>query len=237
MLAIAVPVAWGAEPFGVETFIAANCKQANQSCAEQPITTFPTEPELTEAYTQVAGHPPWGVTTFKVKTEGPGFPNLAPAGIATAGPVTHVRTDVAPGVSTNPEAVGKCTLAQFGGEALPGSGLFPAPTCAANTIIGENKVVIWLGPKPSPEPEDLPLSGTAYNLEQPDGLASDFGVALGLPIPLTEAKLNAIFHGTQPAIEKAQYYAHTLIEGHIEWGDDSKGTGKGDYHDYYEINV
>ena len=41
--------------------------------------------------------------------------------------------------------------------------------------------------------------------------------------------MNAIFHGTQPGIEKAQYFAHTLIEGHIEWA--------GDYHDYYEIAV
>jgi hypothetical protein len=227
VLAIAAPMAQGAE-FGVERLFAGNCSEAFKSCGEEPVTTFPKEAEVSEAYRQAAGHPPWGVTTFKVNTEGT-FPNAAPAGILTAGPVTHVRTDVAPGVSANPEAVEKCSFEEFGKEALPGSGLYPAPTCAAGTVIGENKVVIWLGPEPSPKGGDLPLHGTAYNLVQPEGLASDFGVALELPIPLTEAKLNAIFHGTQPAIEKAQYYAHTLIEGHIEWA--------GNYHDYYEINV
>ena len=114
-------------------------------------------------------------------------------------------------------------------ETLPGSGLYRRPKCSAASEIGVNKVVVWAGPKPFPEGGDIPLTGKVYNLVQPEGLASDFGVALPLPIPFTEAKLNAIFHGTQPAIEKAQYFAHTLIEGHVEWA--------GDYHDYYEIAV
>jgi len=224
----AAPGAFGVE-FGVERFVAANCDQTHEKCGEEPGTTFPTEPSLNETYVQAAGHPPWGITTFKVNTEGTGFPNEAPSGIATSGPVTHIRTDVAPGVSTNPEAVAKCSFEEFGKEALPGSGLFPAPTCSAESEIGVNKVVVWLGPAPSPTGGDLPLHGNVYNLVQPQGLASDFGVALELPIPLTEAKLKEIFHGSQPALEKAQYYAHILIEGHIEWA--------GDYHDYYEINV
>lgn len=217
-----------AAEFGVERFVAANCEQAHEKCGEEAITTYPTEPSVSEAYTQAAGHPPWGVTTFKVNTEGT-FPNEAPSEIFTAGPVTHVRTDVAPGVSTDPEAVAKCSFAQFGEEVLPGSGLFPAPKCSSESEIGENKVVVWLGPEPSPKGGDLPLHGRVYNLIQPEGLASDFGVALELPIPLTQAKLNAVFHGTEPAIENAQYFAHTLIEGHVEWASD--------YHDYYEINV
>ncbi len=234
VLAIAAPMAQGAE-FGVESFVAANCKEGHENCVEQAVGPFslPKEPTLAEAeeggYTQSAGHPPFGITAFKVNTEGT-IPNAAPAGIGTGGVVTHVRTDVAPGVSTNPEAVEKCSMTEFGSvEPVPGTGFFPAPTCSAETKIGVNKVIVWLGPEPSPAGGDLPLEGTVYNLVQPEGLASEFGVALGLPIPLTEHILNGIFHGSQPAIEKAQYFAHTLIEGSVEWA--------GDYHDYYEIHV
>ncbi len=230
---LAVPAAEAAVPFGVEKFVAANCyepaKVGEPQCGEEPGTAFPIEPTLPEAekigYTQAAGHPPLGVTSFKVKTEGTKFPELAPAEIATTGPVTHVRTDVGQGVSTNPEAVAKCSFEEFGKEALPSSGLFEASKCKSESEIGENKVVVWLGPLGG----DLPLQGKVYNLVQPTGLASDFGVVLPLPIPLTEAKLKAIFHGSNPTVEKAQYYAHTLIEGGVEWA--------GNYHDYYEITV
>jgi hypothetical protein len=226
--------------FGVERFVAANCGQTHKTCAEEPVTTYPTEPTLTEAYAQAAGHPPWGVTTFKVNTEGT-FPNEAPSGIGASGPVTHVRTDVAPGVSTNPEAVAKCSFEEFGKEAIPGSRLFPEPKCNAESEIGENKVVVWLGAG-----GDLPLHGNVYNLVQPQGLASDFGVALELPTAVSGAALAKGFKeaeekGAVPGVggfpslpeqaflEAQKYWAHTLIEGHVEWA--------GDYHDYYEINV
>jgi hypothetical protein len=58
------------------------------------------------------------------------------------------------------------------------------------------------------------LQGKVYNILQPNGLSSLFGVALELPEALTG---------------HAGLVAHTLIEGHIEWA--------GDYHDYYEIKV
>jgi hypothetical protein len=224
---LSAPVAQGA--FGIERFVAANCSEGHETCVEEAIGPFslPKEPSLAEAeegaYTQAAGHPPFGITAFKINTVG-SIPNAAPTGV-----VTHVRTDVAPGVSTNPEAVAKCSFAEFGAEALPGSGLFTEPKCSAASEIGINKVIVYIGPAESPAGGDLPLTGKVYNLVQPAGLASDFGVALPLPKPLTEAELNNIFHGTQPAIEKAQYWAHTLIEGSVEWA--------GDYHDYYEINV
>jgi hypothetical protein len=239
-MALAAPAAQAATPFGVERFVAANCKTGHTECGEEefkygPLTySLPKEPTKPEAeaagYTQAAGHPAVGITAFEVKIEeGTAIPNAVPAGIATSGPVTHVRTDVAPGVSTNPEAVEQCSFKDFGEEVLPGSGLYPEPTCGADSDIGENKVVVYIGPQTPPKPSDIPLEGTVYNLEQPEGLASDFGVALPLPIELTEAKLKAVLGGKDPAIEKAQYYAHTLIEGNVEWA--------GNYHDYYEIKV
>jgi hypothetical protein len=211
--------------FGVEKFVAANCIQTQEKCGEEPGTTFPKEPTLAEAqaagYTQAAGHPAWGITAFKINTVGT-FPEAVPVGFAESGPVTHVRTDVAPGVSTNPEAVAKCSMAEFGAEAIPHSGVFTAPTCSAESVIGVNKVVVLIEVAHDAF-SDLPLEGTTYNLVQPAGRASDFGVALPLPEFIT--------HST------TQLYAHTEIEGGVEWGAEAKGTGKADYHDYYEINV
>ncbi|HEX4838422.1 MAG TPA: hypothetical protein VFV03_07865, partial [Solirubrobacteraceae bacterium] len=234
-VAFAASAALAVPEFGVERFVAANCKAGHEACGEEaigPIGPFtyslPKEPTLAEAkeggYTQAAGRPPYGITAFNINTVG-AIPNAAPTGI-----VTHVRTDVAPGVSTNPEAVAKCSMAAFGSvEPVPGTGFFPAPTCGAETEIGVNKVIVYTGSKPFPEGGDLPLEGKVYNLVQPEGRASDFGVALELPKALTEHVLNGIFKGTQSPIEKAQYFAHTMIEGSIEWA--------GNYHDYYEINV
>jgi hypothetical protein len=260
LLAFGVSAAQAAPEFGVETFVAANCIKTHEECVEEvpapkfgPFTySYPKEPTKTEAeeggYTQAAGHPAWGITAFKVNTEGT-FPNEAPVGVGEGKVVTHVRTDVAPGVSTSPEAVGKCSFAEFGEEALPKSGLYPAPKCNADSEIGENKVVLYAGPggvSKAPEISDLPLTGKVYNLVQPAGLASDFGVALPLPMTSTAAKLKASFEkaekeGAKPGengfpslpeqtfLEAQQYYAHTLIEGGVEWA--------GNYHDYYEISV
>jgi len=49
---------------------------------------------------------------------------------------------------------------------------------------------------------DVPISGKVYNLVQREGLASEFGVALKLPKPLTESELFAIFKGTNRRSKK-----------------------------------
>jgi hypothetical protein len=197
--------------FGVGKFVAANCKVGHPECGEEtllgPYSAFPKEPSLTEAreagYTQAAGHPAYGITAFSVNTIG-SIPEAAPTGL-----VTHIRTDVAPGVSTNPEAVKQCTMAEFEGhEAIPG--VFTEPKCSAETEIGLNKVIVYLGP--SATPKDAPLEGKVYNVVPPNGDASLFAVAVSLE-PLGDPGL----------------YAHTLIEGHVEWASN--------YHDYYEVNV
>jgi hypothetical protein len=227
-VAVAAPAAQAASSFGVESVFAANCKVA--TCGKFEIPSL--KPEVVkpaELYTQAAGHPLVGVTQFKVNTEGT-FPNAAPSGIATGEIVTHVRTDVGRGVSTNPEAVEKCSFAEFD-NVEPTPGFFLEPNCKAASEIGINQVIVYLGPEASPKGGDLPVEGKVYNLVQPEGRASDFGVALKLPLALTEQ----LFKGT--LLEKVQLYAHTLIEGGVEWGEEAKGTGKADYHDYYEINV
>ncbi len=215
----------------LESVFASNCKV--NTCKKNPGESKAEELAKAEAegFTQAAGHPNFGITDFKIKTAGT-FPNEAPEGAAEGEFITHIRTDVAPGVATNPEAPEKCSFKEFGQEFEPApgvhTGLFEAPTCAAGSEIGVNNVIVWLGPKPSPEGGDLPIEGKVYNLVQPTGLASDFGVALPLPKALTEEIIG---------IPTPQLYAHTLIEGNVEWGKQKKGTEKGDYHDYFEINV
>jgi hypothetical protein len=266
-VAVAAPAAQAAEPFGVEKVTAGNCSTGHEECYGETVTEFglkysvPKEPSLAEAkeqaYSQAAGHPAYGITDFKINTEGT-LPNEVPAGVATTGPVNHIRTDVGPGVSTNPEAVEKCTMEQFGEhEAIPGTGFYAAPTCVKtgpkSTVIGLNKVTVFAGVggvSKSPLISDLPLEGITYNLVQPQGRASDFGVALKLPKELTggilakafaehplpeeefpgnKAEKEAAKAATEKALEEGQYYAHTFIEGGVEWA--------GDYHDYYEIEV
>jgi hypothetical protein len=197
--AVIAPAAQAApEALGVESVFAGNCKATYETCNKLPPPATPEEEKAKaekEGYTQAAGHPPFGVTEFKIDT----------AGEVPLALVTHVRTEVAPGVSTNPQAVPMCSMEEFKGiEVKPG--VFTEPECNGETKIGVNKVVVFNGVK------DVELEGTVYNLEQPEGLSSDFAVAISLK-PLVGLPV----------------YAHTFIEGHVEWA--------GNYHDYYEINV
>jgi hypothetical protein len=242
LVAVAAPAA-AQGAIGIEKLVAVNCDEGFEKCGEEPgpatlfgPTGVPKEPSKEEAetqgYTQAGGHVPFGVTDFKVTTVVTGKP--LPTTEAPTAIVKHLRTDVAPGLATSPSAVPQCSGAEFGeAEALPKSGLFLAPTCSPETEIGKNEVTVYAGESAG----DVPISGKVYNLVQREGLASEFGVALKLPKPLTEAELGAIFKGSNPAVEKEQYFAHTLIEGNVEWGKEPKGTNEGDYHDYFEVNV
>jgi hypothetical protein len=204
-VAVAAPAAQAA--FGVESLFASNC-QESATC-----TKASTESHHSEIFTQAAGHPPQGVTDFTIKTfksGGVAFPE---------GNVKNIRTDVGPGESTNPEAVPKCSVANFTGtesEPVPGLPVFTAPNCPGSEI-GSNTVEVVFEVAPGVF-KNYVLKGEMYNLEQPQGLASYFGIALNL-----EPILGV------PA------YVHTFLEGHIEWGQEARGTNKGDYHDVYEI--
>jgi hypothetical protein len=207
VVAVSAPAAQAA--FGVESFFAANCK--NTTC-----TAKSTEEHPAEYFTQAAGHPTGGITDFKIKSHV--IQTVPIVAEAPEGNVKEVRTDVAPGVATNPEAVTKCSEANFKGkevEPVPGLHAFTEPNCPKSEI-GTNIVHVVFEAKGVFQ--NFVLEGKMYNLEQPEGLASYFGIALNL----------------EPIL-KAPLFVHTFLEGHIEWGAESKGTGKADYHDYYVI--
>ncbi|HTY95608.1 MAG TPA: hypothetical protein VMB91_01100 [Solirubrobacteraceae bacterium] len=218
--ASAAYASFGIEP---EKFVAVNCKVS--TCAQTTTTIGPftysepkkpsTEDAEKEGFTQAGGRVPFGITDFKVKTTG-SLPTEVPEGE----PLTHIRTDVAPGLATSPVAVPQCKEAEFKGVEVA-EGVFTAPSCSQESEIGRNYVTVYAGGN------DIPLEGVVYNLEPAPGHASEFGVAVSLA-PLGSA-----------------FYAHTLIKGNVEWGvgsalDPSRigsGTLKGDYHDYFEIEV
>jgi len=258
--ALLAPPALAAEEVPVvEKLVATNCKV--RTCGEEEVEAGFFEPKaaITEAEakaegeTQAGGRVPYGITDFKVLT--------VPGGQYTKGTVvptfhvSHIRTDVAPGLATNPFAVERCTLAEFGTE-LPGTDLFKAPSEACEeSEIGENEATVYAG-------VDVPLQGVVYDLvpseseklENGAKLASLYGVALEIPKELSAGSLKAGFkkkeeEGAKPgvggfptlkeqeAIEEGQYYAHTLIKGNVEWGKEARGKDAGDFHDYFEIAV
>ncbi len=205
LLAALASSALAAPEFGLESFFASNCKVATCEAAATPAE------EQADAYTQALGHPPFGITDFKLKRkqiQTSPFPAFAPEGN-----LKHLRIDVVPGVSTNPEAVPKCSIADFTGtevEPVPGVHAFTEPHCPGSEI-GENIIKTVVEPAAGVF-ADVELSGKVYNLEQPNGLSSEFGVAIS----------------AAPLFGGAPLFLHTLIDGHIEWASD--------YHDLFEIN-
>jgi hypothetical protein len=246
----------GAQAVGIEQFVGVNCGATHETCAEEfsgekdvfganlNETHEPNlEKSIEQGYSQAAGHVPWGVTDFTVAHTGSfktksAIPNAI---------VTHVRVDVAPGLATSPANVPQCTMKEFGETEVPFPGFhfYAAPTCKAgglgphetgptSTVIGEESATVFAGAA-----GDIVVSGVLYNLEQPKPPARArsalFGAALKLPIGISKAVLEA--HGIKGKPAEEQYYVHTLVEGNVEWGQEAKGTGAGDYHDYFEVNV
>jgi hypothetical protein len=213
ILAVLAPAALAAPEFGLESFFASNCKV--KTCDKAATPAEEKAKAEAEAYTQAAGHPPFGVSDFKLNRF-----EAAPGLFLPVKSVKSLRIDVAPGVSTNPEAVAKCSVANFTSvEVDPVKHIFLEPNCpetgAGSTVIGENHVTTVL--EVGGGLHDVPLAGKVYNLEQPTGMSSYFGVALVVGV-------------TPPNPPEPQHLlvVHTFIEGHVEWASD--------YHDLFEIH-
>jgi hypothetical protein len=177
ILAVSSPASQAA--FGVEehAFEAGTC--SNSSC-----TYASVEADHGEAYTQAAGHPPVGLTAFEFNHK------KGLLGEEPEGAVKNIRVDLPPGLAGNPQALPKCQVKEF-----------EENKCASNTQVGTNELVVFDGLN------NLTLSGTVYNLEQPAGLALDFGIYVDVE-PLTSV--------------------HIYLEGHVSWNSD--------YHEYFEIH-
>jgi hypothetical protein len=139
--------------FGPETFEAGTC--VNHTCTYSSV-----EANHKEAFTQAAGHPPWGITKFVMNHSGSSIEGSS---------VRRIRVDVPPGLAANPEApLPKCSVAQFNKE---------PKGCPAGSVVGTTEMEAVA--EPLGVPLSLPsLAGTVYNLEPPVGLPLDFGIAV-----------------------------------------------------------
>jgi hypothetical protein len=174
--------------FGVTegNFEAGTC--AKPSCTYAGVKQEIAEKGHSEAFTQAAGHPPWGITTFELNHR------KAPFGEEPEGALKRVRVDVPPGLAANPEALEKCPIE-----------VFKENKCGPGSEVGTTEMTVYDGV------DDLPVTGTVYDLQQPPGLPLDFGIKIV----------------ATPALELVKP-VQLFLEGHVDWS--------GDYHEYFEIN-
>ncbi len=160
--------------FGVQeqNFEAATCKVA--SC---------TYADTEQAYTQAAGHPQYGITSFEFNHHN------GLLGEEPEGDVRNIRVDLPPGLAADPETVPACPISSF-----------QSNTCSAASQVGTNELTVFDGIN------NLTISGTVYNLQQPPGLPLDFGIHVSV----------------EPLVSVDIY-----LEGHVSWSTD--------YHEYFEI--
>ncbi len=177
LVIISPPAAQAA--FGVEehAFEAGTCKTS--SCTYASVQANPGE-----AFTQAAGHPPVGLTAFEFNHHD------SLLGKEPEGAVKNIRVDLPPGLAGNPEALPKCPVAAFQKD-----------ECKPETQVGTNELTVFDGIN------NMTVSGTVYNLEQPPGLALDFGIHVAV----------------EPLVS-----VHIYLEGHVSWSSD--------YHEYFQID-
>jgi hypothetical protein len=120
-----------------------------------------------EFYTQAAGHPPFGVTTFAFNSEEP-----IPGVVLPIGKVKDIRVDVPPGLAANPEAIEKCEAAKFAKN-----------ECPAGSLIGVNYLTVFTG-------TEVTIPSPVYNLVQPEGIPLEFGIH----VPVVEEHILMVGH-------------------------------------------
>jgi hypothetical protein len=151
--AIAAPAAQAS--FGVteSNFEAGTCSGLTPSCTyASPKNVF---------FTQAAGHPPWGITTFE----------LNHSGEKPEGALKRVRVDVPAGLAANPEALPQCKREAFEHN-----------ECSSKTQVGTTELVAYDGIS------DITVTGNVYNLEPAEGLPLVFGIDTGVE-PITDVHI------------------------------------------------
>ncbi|HUB37083.1 MAG TPA: hypothetical protein VL972_09680 [Solirubrobacteraceae bacterium] len=142
--------------FGVQeaNFEAGTC--TNPSC-----TYASVEANHGEAFTQAAGHPPWGLTAFELNRR------KGTLGYEPEGAIKRLRVDVPPGLAADPQALPTCEPA-----------LFEAGKCPAEAKVGTTEMTAFV------LTSDITISGDVYNLPPAPGLPLRFGVEVAPLAPL-----------------------------------------------------
>jgi hypothetical protein len=132
------------------------------------VETCTYESPAAEFYTQAAGRPPFGITSFEFNSEEP-----LPGVKLPVGKVKNVRVDVPAGLAANPEAIEKCEEAQF-----------ESNTCPAGSLVGVDHLTVFTGT------EVATIPAPVYNLVQPEGLPLKFGIH----VPVIEEHIFLLGH-------------------------------------------
>ncbi|HET7511099.1 MAG TPA: hypothetical protein VFJ65_12720 [Solirubrobacterales bacterium] len=204
-------------------------------------------------YTLAGGHPPIGFTQYIIKHKS-GTGKVEPAGIEV--PTAEVedpegdqsiktlRVDLPPGLTVNPNAAPKCSLAEFENKV----GEFHVPTCKEGTIVGREEItlVTTIAGVPAPSPpfpagQTLPKgfiippsesSGTkipVYNLQPKPGEPALFGfVAAGKEVVFLETEVswqNDFHESFTINLPKQEPPFATLISRLVNFGQEAGNKG------------
>jgi hypothetical protein len=206
------PAAHAAGSLGLAEWEAGTCNGSdNETVAESEITkktkcSYAPEDPAKDFYTQSAGHPPWGLTGFKLAQSG-----NEPTGSA----VKRIRVDVPPGLAADPQALGTCEKSQF--EAEP-------KLCPADSKAGfvELKAFVELSAVlPLLPDEVLTLKGKVYNLPLEAGKPLLFGIDV---------------EGVPPLVKDVHLFLEGHVSYASEPALAGRGIPSGDYHEWFEIN-
>jgi hypothetical protein len=161
LVAVAIMAPAAEASFGPKIFEAGTCNA-------KPCTYEKIEDHSGEQFTQAAGHPDYGITSFELKYTGTGGSRKP------EGALKRLRVDVPAGLAADPQALPFCTRTQFDEDACPASTQVGTTELeAAATILGVTDV--------------LTLEGTVYNLERAPGLPLEFGIKVAPAEPLVSA--------------------------------------------------
>jgi hypothetical protein len=142
-----------AHAFSVAVWEAGTCEA--KGCTYASIKSNPKE-----AFTQSAGHPEWGITSFEVNAPG-GKPEEQ---------VKRIRVDVPEGLAANPQALPSCTRAEFDSN--------PALCELKGAKVGEAEAVSALEDPLLHTTQQTTNTGKVYNLAPEEGLPLLFGIAI-----------------------------------------------------------
>jgi hypothetical protein len=148
-LAIVAPGAHAAFGVAKANFEAGTCNGLTPSC------TYSSPSEV--FFTQAAGHPPWGITTFELNHK------KGLLGEEPEGALKRIRVDVPAGLAANPQALPQCKRPEF-----------EVNKCSEETEVGTVELVVFDGVS------DITVTGTVYNLEPSEGLPLVFGIDTGV---------------------------------------------------------
>ncbi|HEU4736883.1 MAG TPA: hypothetical protein VFS48_07665 [Solirubrobacterales bacterium] len=118
-----------------------------------------TSEDVSDFYTQAAGHPDFGITAFELNTGAFEVPE---------GNVKDIRVELPEGLGVNPEATEQCTVVQLASS-----------TCPPGSLVGTNylRAIVAAGPPPVATTIPVPV----YNVEPPFGVPSMAGFQIPLP--------------------------------------------------------